>query len=98
MAKEMTPIDVTNTPELLRLAEEVRRSGRARVLRRDREDLAVVIPISTAKRRARKTKTYTREDDEAFLASAGGWKDFDLEKFLRDIDEGRRISRPPVEL
>ena len=98
MVKEMTPIDVTNTPELLQLAEEVRRNGQARVLRRDREDLAVVIPVSAAKRRARKTRTYSKEDDEAFLASAGGWKDFDLEKFLRDIDESRRISRPPVEL
>ena len=54
MAKELTPIDVTNTPELLRLAEEVRASGEPRVLRRDSEDMAVVVPISPRpKRRTR---------------------------------------------
>ncbi len=44
MAKELTLIDVTHSPELLHVAQEVRRSGEARVLRRDREDLAVVVP------------------------------------------------------
>src|SRR4051812_6128548 len=99
MAKELTPVDVTNTPDLLRLAEEVRRSGQPRLLRRDDEDLAVLSPAPTAaKRRARKAKTYTKADDEAFLSSAGGWKDFDLEEFLKNNEESRRASRPPVEL
>ncbi|MFN0070811.1 MAG: hypothetical protein ACKVVP_04905 [Chloroflexota bacterium] len=48
MAKEITPIDITNTPELVRLAEEVARNGTARVLRRDDEKLAVLSPIPAA--------------------------------------------------
>ena len=99
MAKELTPVDVTNTPDLLRLAEEVRRSGQPRLLRRDSEDLAVLSPAPTpAKRRARKAKTYTKADDEAFLSSAGGWKDFDLEEFLKNNEESRRSSRPLADL
>ena len=99
MAKELTPIDVTDTPDLLRLAEEVRRSDQPRLLRRENEDLAVLTPVAPpAKRRARKVKAYTEADDEAFLSAAGSWKDFDLEKFLKDNEASRRLSRPPVEL
>ena len=100
MAKELTPFDVTNSPELLRLAEDVHRSGQPRLLRRDNQDLAVLAPVGApARRRARKTKTYTKADDDAFLSTAGGWKgNVDVEQFLKDIEESRRITRPPVEL
>lgn len=98
MAKELTPVDVTNTPDLLRLAEEVRRSGRARVLRRADEDLAVLSPVAPpAKRRSKRVRT--EADREAFLSSAGGWKGLvDVDQFLKDLEESRRLTRPPVEL
>lgn len=94
MAKELMPVDITDTPNLLRLAEEVRRSGQPRLLRRADEDLAVLTPVtSPAKGRARKGKTYTKEDDDAFLASAGSWKgNVDVDKFLKDNEESRRLS------
>jgi hypothetical protein len=57
MAKEMTPLDVTDTPDLLRLAEEVARTGVARVLRRDSEELAVIRPVSTSRGRSRTRPT-----------------------------------------
>jgi hypothetical protein len=99
MAKELTPIDISDTPDLLQLAEEVHRSGQPRLLRREDEDLAVLSPAPMpAKRRARKAKPYTKADDDAFLAAAGAWKDFDLEEFLKNNEESRRVSRPPVEL
>lgn len=94
-------VDVTNTPDLLRLAEEVRRSGLPRLLRRAGEDLAVLSPVDTpAHRRARKAKTYTKADDEAFISSAGGWEgNVDVDKFLENNYESRRrSSRPPIEL
>lgn len=99
MARELTPVDVTDSPDLLRLAEEVRRSGQPRLLRRENEDLAVLSPAPTqARRRTRQPRTYTRADDEAFLSSAGGWKDFDLEEFLKSNKESRSASRPPIAL
>ena len=98
MAEPLPAIDVTDVPELRRLAEEVNRTGQARVLRRDGKDLAVVrLARSARKRRVRKTKEET--DREAFLSSAGAWKGIvDVDQFLRDIEESRRIIRPPVEL
>ena len=50
MAREPKRIDITNVPELLRIAEEVRASQEPRVLRRDNEDVAILMPA----RRARK--------------------------------------------
>jgi hypothetical protein len=44
MAGDLTPLDVTDTPEILRLAEEVARPGVSRVLRHDGKDLAVIGP------------------------------------------------------
>ena len=40
-----------------------------------------------------------KEDDEAFLSSASGWKDLIPEEFIKEVYERRlRGSRPPVEL
>lgn len=101
MSKELHAIDISHTPELRRIAEEVRRTRQPRVLRHKGEDLAMLVPLpptQTASSRAR-TRTFTEEDDRAFLASAGGWKEVDTDRFLADNAASRRAStRPPVEL
>lgn len=99
MARELSPIDITDDPELLRLAEEVRRTGLPRLLRREDEDVAVLSPVANLGRRgAKKRKAYTKADDDAFLSAAGAWHDFDVDAFLEHNEESRRMSRPPVEL
>jgi hypothetical protein len=45
---ELAPIDVGAMPDLARLAEEVRATGRPRRLRRSGEDLAVLVPAASA--------------------------------------------------
>lgn len=99
MAKEMRPIDISSVPDLVRIAEEVRTTGRPRILRRNGEDMAMVIPIAHGrKRRAKRTRT--EADYEAFLSAAGGWKGLvDADKLLADIYESRELStKPPIEL
>lgn len=99
MTSELKPLDISAIPELARLVEEVRATNTPRVLRRDSEDVAILAPIvPAAKRRARRPKTPA--DYEAFLASAGGWKDLvDTEQLKADIAASRRLSiRPPVAL
>lgn len=101
MARELAGIDVSDSPELLRLAEEVRATGTPRVLRRNHEDIAVVTPLETPRGRRRRALAAKGEADrEAFLSSFGGWKGIvDPEKLKADIRESRRIStRPRVEL
>lgn len=98
MANEYASIDISNTPDLLKLAEEVRKTKRPRVLRRAKEDIAVLMPLHKAARTAAK-RTPTDEDIAAFEAAAGGWKDVDIDRFLADNGRSRQASsRPPVEL
>ncbi|MBI4493911.1 MAG: hypothetical protein HY690_14055 [Chloroflexi bacterium] len=98
MARELKVIDVSRVPELLRLAEEVRGTNEPRLLRRDGEDLAILMPARRSPKRPRRAKT--RADHEAFLSSLGGWEGVvDTDRLIADIYESRRRStRPPVEL
>jgi hypothetical protein len=100
MASEPLPLDIDDNPELLRLAEEVNATGEPRVLRSRDGELALVTPIAgRRKRRGRNTlPPKTKEQMEAFWSSFGSWKDVDVDKFLDDIYESRKSSRPPVDL
>ncbi|MHB8645147.1 MAG: hypothetical protein ACYDAR_05090 [Thermomicrobiales bacterium] len=80
MIRELEPMDISNVPELLHLAEEVRATRSPRVLRSHDEDLAVLQPIANG-RRQRTRRVKTEADYEAFAAAAGSWKDVDVEAF-----------------
>jgi len=100
MAEHAKSLDISGMPELLRLVEEVRASNEPRLLTRDHERLAVVMPVSVRPPERRRGKTPTAEDLEAFRSAAGGWRGVvDVDKLVKDIYESRRIStRPPVDL
>lgn len=91
MAKEMRSIDISGVPDLVSIAEEVRTTGMPRILRRNGEVMAMVIPImSGRKRKARRTRV--KADYDAFLSAAGGWKGLvDADKLLADIYESRAL-------
>ena len=66
-----------------------------RILRRDDEDLAVLMPVTPK----RKRKGKTAKDLELFHSAAGRWKDVDTDKLLADIyADPAHSNRPPVEL
>jgi hypothetical protein len=63
MARELKSIDVTNNPDLLRLAQEVQTTREPRVLRRNDEEIAVLVPAKPGRaKRASRGKVLTRED------------------------------------
>ena len=46
MSNQPQPIDITDSPQLLDLAEEVQQSGIGRLLKRGEQDLALLVPVS----------------------------------------------------
>lgn len=99
MTERTRSMDISDTPELLRLAEHVHRSHEARVLQRNGKDLAMIVPLPRPPKK-RRGKEKTEADYAAFRHAAGGWKGLvDTDKLKEDIYESRRISsRPPIEL
>ena len=97
MAEHAKPFDITDYPDLLRLAEEVRQSQEPRVLRAGNQDLAVVMPLSPRPTRRRKIKSPA--DYDAFRSAAGSWADVDTDRLVEEIYATRRRSnRPPLDL
>ena len=71
MARDVQSIDISDTPEILRLAEEVQRSKQPRLLRRADEELAVIIPVQQARRKGRGTGVITPDDPFVRMAGTG---------------------------
>ncbi len=97
MAHELTPIDISATggPSLANVAEEVRRTNRPRLLRRADEDIAVISPVRKPAQRS-PFKQKSQADIDAFLSSAGGWKDIvDTDKLKADIAASRQLPIKP---
>jgi hypothetical protein len=86
-------------PDLVRIVEEVKTTKQPRILTRDSETLAFLIPPTT-KARSKKKRTKTKANYEAFRAAFGSWKDVDIEQFKATVyaDRRRTNSRPPAKL
>src|SRR5947199_9868224 len=97
--REIKHLDISNVPELLRIAEEVRITHQPRILRRESEDLAILMPVTPSSQRRLK-RELTESDYQAFLSAEGSWSGLvDSDKLITDIYESRRhSSKPPVEL
>ncbi len=91
MAKGPRHIEVSRTPELLRLAEEVRRTKQPCILRRGHVDIAVVVPVGTgtiADRREQVTEAQIWAD--AGVAGPGDvWADYDAEGVRVALQQAR---------
>lgn len=88
MSRQPRAIDVADFPELRRIADEVNQTGEPRLLQRDGEDLAIIVPIAEA--RSPSLRPTTESDFQSFLSAAGGWADIDTDKLVADIYADRR--------
>lgn len=91
MVREVEHIDISDMPDLIRLAEEVARTQKPRLLTYGDEDLALLLPPRS--RRSPKGNAVTDADIEAALAAS--WVGLvDPEKLNLDLDAVRGDSRP----
>ena len=72
MSKELQPVNVSNIPELLRIAREVEASRQTVLLREDGHDLAVITPIDLPKRRSNRPRPLDEGDAFASLIGTTG--------------------------
>jgi hypothetical protein len=93
MSREIQ-IDIANTPELARIAEEVRATNTPRVLSRNSEPIAVIVPF----RGRSVAKQPSEADVAATMSAAGSWADVDADALKRHLKAGRSDHRPPRRL
>jgi len=93
MAEQPKPIDISDVPDVLRVAEEVRRSGEPHILHGGGEDLAMVVPLPRAKNPP--FKKPTAADYESFRRAVGSWADVDTDRLIEDIYRARREGTRP---
>ena len=88
----VTSIDISNKPDLLRLAEEVKATRKPRLLKRNGETLAMLMPTGTAGKRTdqpQKRNIWTHYDPQRVKAalkhSAGALQGVDRKELLGDL-------------
>jgi hypothetical protein len=72
MAQESAAIDISTMPDVLRLTEEVRQTQQPRLLRRNGEDVALLVPVLAKPRRTARRRLSKRYPTIASLAGAAG--------------------------
>lgn len=61
--REMKSVEIGDVPELVALAEEVRRTNEPRILRRQDEDIAMLTPVAPKRaKRIPRGKPFTADD------------------------------------
>src|SRR5438034_1563586 len=74
-----TPIDITNMPDLVRIAEEVEATKTPRELVRDNKPVALLTPIYGSKAKWEKIK-----------ATFGSWNDLDADELIATLSRWRK--------
>ncbi len=94
MNTEIKSIDITHTPELLHLVEEVAATMQLRRFQKNGETIAVLMPVVSRKRTRRAP---TRADREATLAAFGAWNgNVDVDQFKADLAASRLLAEESV--
>jgi len=101
MSTNLTSIDINSMklPDLYRIVEEVKTTKTPRILKRDNETVAMLMPVG-AKGISKKKQTRSQKNYKRFLAAAGSLKGLiDAEQLKKDIYESRKIiTRPAISL
>jgi anaerobic selenocysteine-containing dehydrogenase len=91
-----TPLDITNMPDLVRIAEEVKATRKPRELKRENKTVAVIVPAGAAVQRGshlHKRTIWTGYDPQrvraALKQSAGALQGVDWEELLSDLANQR---------
>ena len=90
-------VEVRDVDDLYRVLKEIRAEDEPLVIQGDNGD-EIILPPGPRRRAKRRTEEErAKVDEEAFLSSAGSWKDLiDVDEFKRQYKAARGSNRPPV--
>lgn len=90
-----TPIDISQFPELARIAEEVEATKKSRLLKRKNIPIAILTPVKKKQSSQAKSKAIKEA-----LALAGAWGECNWNEVEAELDRIRHSSKPtqPFEL
>ena len=101
MSTNFTSIDISTIstlPDLLRLVEEVKETKTPRILKRDSEPVALLMPVGTTIK-PKKKRAPTKADYDASLAAIGSWRDLNADELIAHVygarEEGSRPTTRP---
>ncbi len=89
--RNLIPIDISNLPDLIRIAEEVQATKTPRILKRESEPVAMLMPIGAGVKRShpQKRNIWTHYDSKrvraALQTSAGALQRVDRDELLSDL-------------
>ena len=86
MSSHLTPIDISNMPELARIVEEVAATQQPRELKRDNKIVAVLSPAVSENTKKWKT----------IRATFGSWRDLDAVELIANIHRWREEGSRPA--
>ncbi len=96
MSRHIIPIDANNLPDLLKVAEEVKTTKTPRLIKRNGEALALLLPTGRGEKRShppQKRTIWTHYDPQqvkaALQASAGALQGVSREELVSDLAEQR---------
>ncbi len=97
MSTNLTSIDITSMklPDLFRLVEEVNATKQPRILKRDREPVAMLMPVGIAIKPEKKPAP-TKADYDASLAAIGSWRDLDADALIAHVYRARKEGSRPT--
>jgi hypothetical protein len=85
MSSSVQSIDVSESPELLELAEDVQQSGVARLLMNGEKELALLSPVDRHDtKRRRKSKTESRDSLLDIIGIGASEEPTDIARFKRE--------------
>ncbi len=101
MSRHIIPIDASNLPDLLRIAEEVQATKTPRLIKRDGETLAMLMPARVTGKyesHPQKRNIWSHYDPQrvraALKQSAGALQGVDRKELLRDLAAQRSQESP----
>src|SRR5947208_3035916 len=89
MSRHLTPIDISNIPDLVRIVEEMKHTKEPRILKRGSSPVAMLMPMETATQRHKTIEPFDFKPLDEIKASflAAGYTEAEVNDMIESMSE-----------